>query len=71
MVTERSSIMDEALPVAAHVISEIKDAVRELRTVTPDSVLAELAEQKIDEIVRVQAHDCGIGHAGAAERHGL
>lgn len=73
MVMERSSITDEALPVAAHPISEIKDAVRELRHLMPDSVLVQLAEQKIEGIERAQAGDRGLctGDTGGARLCGL
>ncbi|WP_414472901.1 hypothetical protein [Microvirga sp. M2] len=58
--------MDEAQPVAAHAISEIKDAVRELRDTMPDSVLAKLAEQKIERLERDRSTDRGIGDEGMA-----
>ncbi|MEZ0169152.1 hypothetical protein [Microvirga sp. TS319] len=63
--------MDEALPVAAHSISEIKDAVRELRDSMPDSVLAKLAEQKIERLERERPTDPGIGDEGIAGFRGL
>ena len=47
---ERKSMGVDARFVTVRSISEIKDAVRELRESAPDSVLAELAEQKIEQI---------------------
>ncbi|WP_445501029.1 hypothetical protein [Microvirga sp. G4-2] len=38
--------------VITHALSEIKDALRELRHSTPDSILIRLAEQKIAMIER-------------------
>ena len=38
--------------VVARMLIEIRDAVRELRITMPDSVLVDLAEQKIDMIER-------------------
>jgi len=49
-MVEQNSMMDEARLVMARSIGEIKDAVRELRQSTPDSVLAKLAEQKIESM---------------------
>jgi hypothetical protein len=57
MVMEQNSMMDKARLVRARSISEIKDAVRELKKSTPDSVLAKLAEQKIESMEK--GHDSG------------
>ncbi|WP_134500469.1 hypothetical protein [Microvirga pakistanensis] len=50
MVMERNSRIEETRLLMARSIGEIKDAVRALRETTPDSVLAQLAEQKIETI---------------------
>lgn len=52
MVLEQKLTAGEVPMVIAHALSEIKDALRELRLSTPDSVLVRLAEQKIATIER-------------------
>jgi len=52
MVLEQKLMAGEIPMVITHALSEIKDALRELRLATPDSVLVSLAEQKIAMIER-------------------
>lgn len=53
MISSRKSLPGGVSPVVVpHALNEIKDAVRELRHSSPDSVLISLAEQKIDRLER-------------------
>lgn len=61
MGREQNPVMNEGLRGAAQSIRELRDAVRELKDAMPDSVLARLAEQKIDRIERDQSRDRGPG----------
>ncbi|WP_157961278.1 hypothetical protein [Microvirga flavescens] len=53
-MTEQKSVEDTRTPTVRLALSEIKDAVRELRTKAPESFLIDLAEQKIEMIEESQ-----------------
>jgi hypothetical protein len=63
MVSDHNSTTGETLLIMIHALSEIKDALRELRDTVPDSVLVSLAEQKIERIER--NYDTGEDLEGA------
>jgi hypothetical protein len=52
MIQKQEIVTGEMPMVATYALHEIKNAVRELRGATPDSVLVSLAEQKIEMIER-------------------
>ena len=49
--------------VVSRMLIDIKDAIRELRSRVPDSVLVDLAEQKIDMIERRHGSDEDHGNS--------
>lgn len=57
------------LPAAViHALGEIKDAVRELRRSSPDSVLISLAEQKIDSLESDHGPNGDVPNTSARDR---
>jgi hypothetical protein len=52
MVLEQKSMKGEPSLVVPQVLTEIRDAVRQLRDTSPESVLVSLAEEKLEKIER-------------------
>ena len=58
MVLEQKSMKGEPPVVVPHVLTEIRDAVRQLKDSSRESVLVSLAEQKLEEIERSHPAKC-------------
>ena len=52
MMSDHNSTIGETLLIMTRTLTEIRDALRELRDTVPDSVLVSLAAQKIERIER-------------------
>lgn len=57
MILDKKRAMGAIPMVVTHALSEIKEAVRELRDSTPGSALVRLAEQKIEMMERGECED--------------
>ncbi|WP_243370306.1 hypothetical protein [Microvirga solisilvae] len=52
MIASHKPVADRATAAVIHALGEVRDAVRELRRSSPESILISLAEQKIDKLER-------------------
>jgi len=62
MVLNEKRMTGEVPVIVARALSEIKEAVRELRDTIPESALVRLAEQKIEMMERGEGEDRGPRH---------
>ena len=57
MTSEQKFVDERTAAISPLLLGQIKDAVDELRAATPDSVLAELVEEKIKRLERRSPRD--------------